>query len=296
MRRPAVPALLALLLLVTPPPGAQGDTPLARTLTLPAPSEDAAALHLRPQLVTTLELSFPVRETHLSGPGAEALTAQRLEPHIVSLYPARALAPGQRPVLTLTAEDGTRHAFPLVMDGPVDVKVRVREAPACPEPSSAEAALAIPLLLSGPAGGFEEVAYHYAPSSPTPSDAPALTLRGSLPLGRLAILVFHVTHPGEPFAIGRATLQAPSAVSLRVLGIRTGPSGDGALLIERPEDAAEGVEYTLRVFEKQGPRELVAPPFVPWPLPSIRKEDAQADPQLRPANGKLPRLKRLQPR
>lgn len=304
MRPPVVVrAVLATLALSTSPALAQGTSPaLSRTLTVPRAPDSAPAppLHLRSQMATTLEFDFPVHEPRLSGPGGDAVAVQQLEPHVLSLYPSRALGPWQAPTLTLTAEDGARYVFSLVMDGSVDVKVRVQRGE-CPPLESNEAA-ATRLLLRLPAEQIREVAFHRLGVT---AELAALTLKveGTIPLAPHALLLLTLTEENaRTFAPGDILISGPAG-PLRVLGQGT-PDKKGAFsaVVERPEGHPQGAVYTLTLQEKDGPRQLVAERVTPWPLAPPSPEGDVLGPQERPKGGpdatrhrKVPGPQRLQP-
>jgi hypothetical protein len=290
-------ALLATLSLSAATALAQQAPPLARTLILPGPAA-TPALHLRPQLATTLEFGFPLRAWRLSGPGADALTVQQLEPHVLSLYPARALGPFQTPTLTATAEDGSTHAFSLVMDERVDVQVRVQLG-ACLLTEDLHEATA-QLLLREPVAQAEQVAFINRLSM-VESNATRLSVRGMLPLSRLSLLTLRLDDTHAPFVPGELQVEGASG-RLRVLGMS--PLDKKQLfstVLERPEGEPDGLPYTLTLLEKDGPRRLVIRGVEPWPLrPALpAKVEAPQGPAEADADGgarhrKLPRSKVLQ--
>lgn len=304
MRPPVVVrAVLVTLILSTSPALAQGTPPaLSRTLTVPRAPDSAPAplLHLRSQMATTLEFDFPVRAPRLSGPGADAVTVQQLEPHVLSLYPSHSLGPWQAPTLTLTAEDGAHYAFSLVMDGSVDVKVRVQRGE-CPPMESPEA-VATRFLLRLPAERIRQVAFHRLGKEGA-LEAVRLKVEGTIPLGAHALLLIRIEDEAKTFSPGEVLISGPAG-PLRVLGRGT-PDAKGAFsaFVERPEGHADGDLYTFTLTEKEGPRRLVAQRVTPWPLlPPSPEGDVlapQQSPEADPAGArhrKVPGTQRISPR
>lgn len=298
-----VRAVLATLALSAAPALAQGASPaLARTLTVPrAPgSAPAPTVHLRAQLATTLEFDFPVREPRLTGPGSDAVTVQQLEPHVLSLYPAHALGPWQAPTLTLTAEDGTRYPFTLVMDGAVDVKVRVQRGE-CPPPEPFEES-ATRFLLRQPVERLRQVAFHRLGNFAT-LEGVTLAVEGTIPLAPHALLLFTLDGDTKPFIPGEVLLGGP-ATPPQVLGMGTLDANHAfSVIVERPEGQADGTEYTVTVTEKDGARRFVISQVTPWPLAPPSPQGDVLGPQQRPEgvpggarHRKVPGAQRLQPR
>jgi hypothetical protein len=298
-----VRVVLATLALSAAPALAQGAPPaLARTLTVPRVpgSAPAPAVHLRAQLATTLELDFPVREPRLTGPGADAVTVQQLEPHVLSLYPSHGLGPWQAPTLTLTAEDGTRYPFTLVMDGAVDVKVRVQRGE-CPPPGPLEES-ATRFLLRQPVERLRLVAFQRLGNFTT-LEGVTLHVEGTLPLAPHALLILTLDDDTKPFVPGDVLLGGPAAAP-RVLGMGA-LDGERAfsVIVERPEGQADGTEYTVTVTEKDGARRFAVTGVTPWPLAPPSPQGDVLRPQQRPEgvpggarHRKVPGTQRLQPR
>ncbi len=302
MRPPAVVrAALATLALSAAPALAQGASPaLARTLTVPRVPGSAPAVHLRAQLATTLELDFPVREPRLTGPGADAVTVQQLEPHVLSLYPAHALGPWRAPTLTLTAEDGTRYPFTLVMDGSVDVKVRIQRGE-CP-PAEPFEETATRFLLRQPLERLRQVAYHRLGKA-AHFEGVTLHVEGTLPLARHAVLILQLSGQAEGFIPGAVHLSGPAG-PLRVLGQGSQDARQSySVMVERPEGHADGALYTLTLTEKKGVRRMVAERVMPWPPAPPSPQGDVLGSQEGPKgdaggarNRKLPGTQRLKPR
>lgn len=298
-----VRAVLATLALSAAPALAQGASPApSRTLTVPRAPGPAPApnVHLRAQLATTLEFDFPVREPHLTGPGTDAVTVQQLEPHVLSLYPSHALGPWQAPTLTLTAEDGTRYPFTLVMDGSVDVKVRIQRGE-CPPPEPFEES-ATRFLVRQPVEHLRQVAFHRLGKFAT-LEGVTLTVEGTLPLAPHALLLLTLGDDMKPFIPGDVLLGGPAAAP-RVLGMG-GLDGNRAfsVIVERPQGQADDTQYTVTVTERDGARRFVIPGVTPWPLAPPSPQGDVLGPQQRPegvpggaGHRKVPGAQRLQPR
>lgn len=270
-----------------------------RTITVTHAPDAAPRLHLRPRMATTLEFDFPVREPRISGPSPEAITLQQPEPHVLSLYPARALDTERPTTLTLTTEDGAHYSFTLVMDGSLDEKVRVQREEA-PPPENPEAPSPRFLLAQDPKH-MQQVAFR--PLSNTIREGSfVLAVKGTVPLGSFALLILSVMGTKTPLELAEAQLTgAPGA--LQVLGY--GRSHDAlhlSLLVQRPEGHADDTPYTLTLRDKQRSRAFVLNNVKPWPAvpPSppaevLRPQERPKADANRPLDRKLMRLQRLHP-
>lgn len=304
MRPLAVLRAFLVALALSPAPALAQEAHPSRSRTLAVSrtpdATSAPALHLRPRMATTLEFDFPVREPRLSGPGAGSVTLQQPGPHVLSLHPARALAPEQPTTLTLTAEDGAHYPFTLVMDGSLDVKVRVERGEA-PPPESLEAAPPRFLLAQDPKH-MQQVAFR--PLGKLSRGGPrVLAVKGTVPLGSFALLILSVMGANTPLEPAEAQLiGAPGA--LHVLGY--GRSHDAthlsSLLVQRPEGHADDTPYTLTLRDKQSARTFIIDDVKPWPVvpPSppaevLRPQGRPKADANQPADWKLMRLQRLHP-
>src|SRR5687768_77398 len=119
MRTPTTVRASVVTLLLLQAGAAEAQVPaseLTRTLTVPAPPDGdppAAPVYVHTRMVTTLQFELPIRAATLSGPGAEHITVQRLGTDAVIVRPASPLPSGEKPTLTVVAEDGARHLFTL---------------------------------------------------------------------------------------------------------------------------------------------------------------------------------------
>ncbi len=265
---------------------AQEPTPRpARTLTVPGPS--GAVVHsqqisVAANFTTTLDLEMPVREVALSGPGSERVGVQRMGRQILFLRPGGALSAKEQPTLTVTAEDGIRYVFPLVGNAvEPDTEVRVRLG-RCPTQEELDMA-AVELLLREPVDQLRKSAfqerYRWAVA-----EGVRMHVLGALPFSRIAIVGLRITSEVQaPFLFERARFHSPMG-RLKVLGALPQRGGGIAIVVERPEDEANGVLYTLSVSEKEGPRQLVAD-VIPWPLVSALQARGVPGNELGPEEG-----------
>lgn len=278
---------------------------LTRTLTVPAPPEGdppASPVYVRTRMVTTLQFELPLRAMTLSGPGAEHITVQRLGPDAVIVRPAGPLPSGERPTLTVVAEDGARHLFTLLTDpDEVDVQVRVQRGQCLTADPEDLDALAAELLLREPVRNIRKLSFQQDVSEEMVGGA-KLQVWGSLPLSQLAIVAFRIDSTDEPFTFGHARF-ASSAGRIKILGTRMDAEGNISMAVKRPETEADGIAYSLEVGERSGPRKLVAE-VIPWPAPPSSTTSQplgsegrpKADPDGRGRDGELPRKKPRQRR
>ena len=279
---------------------------LTRTLTVPAPPEGdppASPVYVRTPLVTTLQFERPLRAATLSGPGAEHITVQRLGPDAVIVRPVSPLPSGEKPTLTVVAEDGPRHLFTLVTDtDEVDVQVRVQRGQCLTADPEDLDALAAELLLREPVRNIRKLLFQQQIVDADTENA-RLKIWGTLPMSQLAVVTLRIDSDANPFEFGRAHFKSPIG-RLKVLGARPDAEGNISIVVRRPVNEADGVAYTLTVSERNGHRELVARNVVPWPiLPASTAREplgpegpAKTDPNGRGRNGEVPRSKLRQRR
>ena len=278
---------------------------LTRTLTVPAPPEGdppASPVYVRTRMVTTLQFELPLRAVTLSGPGAEHITVQRLGPDAVIVRPESPLPSGEKPTLTVVAEDGSRHLFTLVTDtDEVDVQVRVQRGQCLTADPEDLDALAAELLLREPVRNIRKLSFQQDISEGTSGGA-KLQVWGSLPLSQLAIVAVRIESTDEPFTFGHARFTS-SAGRIKILGTRLDAEGNISIAVKRPENEADGRAYSLEVGERSGARRLVAE-VIPWPVPPNSttskplgsESHPKADPDGRGRDGELPRKKLRQRR
>jgi hypothetical protein len=278
---------------------------LTRTLTVPAPPEGdppASPVYVRTRMVTTLQFELPLRAVTLSGPGAEHITVQRLGPDVVIVRPAGPLPFGEKPTLTVVAEDGARHLFTLLTDpDEVDVQVRVQRGQCLIADPEDLDALAAELLLREPVRNIRKLSFQQDVREGRVGEA-KLQVWGSLPLSQLAIVAFRIDSTDEPFTFGHARFTS-SAGRIKILGTRLDAEGNISMVVKRPETEADGVAYSLEVGERSGPRKL-ATKVIPWPTlsdstprqPFDSEGHPKADPDGRSRNRKFSRPELLQRR
>ena len=257
---------LALTLLARNAEAQVAASELTRTLTVPAPLEEhapAPPIYVRKSMVTTLQLELPIRTVSLSGPGAEHVTLQRLGVDAVVVRPERKLPSWHKPTLEVTAADGAKHVFTLVMDADaLDVQVRVQRSQCLTsEPEGLDAAAA-ELLLREPVRTIRQLSFRQDIKE-AKAEGVKLQVWGSLPLSRLAIVSLRIESTDEPFAFDHARFDSPVG-HIQVLGTRLDSEGNLSIVVKRPEDEADGIPYSLEVSERNGPRKLVAK-VIPWP-------------------------------
>ncbi|WNG39612.1 DUF2381 family protein [Archangium minus] len=278
---------------------------LTRTLTVPAPLDSNAPsspIYVRKQMVTTLQFELPLRAVTLSGSGAEHVAVQRLGVDTVILRPAKHLPTWHKPTLEITAEDGARHVFALVMDeDEMDVQVFIQRGQCITsEPENLDA-VAAELLLREPVRTIRQLSFRQDNTVARVGEA-MLKVWGSLPLSRLAVVTLRIESANEPFAFGHARFDSPVG-RIKVLGTRLDAEGNISIVVRRPEAEADGIVYSLEVSEQNGPRKFVTK-VIPWPAPqdSTSRQPLgteghpKADPDGRVRNGKLSRPEILQRR
>ena len=277
---------------------------LTRTLTVPAPPEGdppASPVYVRTRMVTTLQFELTLRAVTLSGPGAEHITVQRLGPDAVIVRPEGPLPFGEKPTLTVVAEDGARHLFTLVTDADdVDVQVRVQRGQCLTADPEDLDALAAELLLREPVRNIRKLSFQQDISEGM-AGGTKLQVWGSLPLSQLAIVAVRIESTDEPFTFGHARF-ASAAGRIKILGTRLDAEGNLSIVVKRPENETDGTAYSLEVSERSGPRKLVAE-VIPWPVPNSTTSQPlgsegrpKADPDGRGRDGELPRKKPRQRR
>ncbi|WP_158501616.1 DUF2381 family protein [Vitiosangium sp. GDMCC 1.1324] len=279
---------------------------LTRTLTVPAPPEDdapAPPIYVRKLMVTTLQFELLVRSVTISGPGAEHIAAQRLGEDAVVVRPAKNLPSWQRPTLEVTAEDGVRHVFTLVVDpDELDVVVRVQRGQCVTSETGDLDAAAAELLLREPVRTIRQLSFRQLYAWAQVDDV-KMRVWGALPMSRLSVVSLSIESSGTPFLFDRAHL-ANAARRLKVLGARPDAEGNIQLVVSRPPGEADGTAYSLTVTEKGGLRQLIAENVVPWPAPQAStpsepftlEEGAKADPDGGTRSGKLSRTQVLERR
>jgi hypothetical protein len=303
---PTVRASIVTLLMLTGAARAQVPaSELTRTLTVPAPPEGdppASPVYVRTRMVTTLQFELPLHAVTLSGPGAEHITVQRLGPDAVIVRPAGPLPSGEKPTLTVVAEDGARHLFTLVTDADeVDVQVRVQRGQCLTADPEDLDALAAELLLREPVRNIRKLSFQQDVREGRVGGA-KLQVWGSLPLSQLAIVAFRIDSTDVPFTFGHARFTS-SAGRIKILGTRLDAEGNISMVVKRPETEADGVAYSLEVGERSGPRKL-ATKVIPWPTlsdstprqPFDSEGHPKADPDGRSRNRKFSRPEILQRR
>ncbi|WP_309895028.1 DUF2381 family protein [Archangium sp.] len=307
MRAPtSVRASIVTLLLLSGAAGAQVPaSELTRTLTMPAPpggDPPASPVYVRSRMVTTLQFELPLRAATLSGPGVEHITVQLIGTDAVIVRPTSHLPSGEKPTLTVVAEDGARHLFTLVTDADeVDVQVRVQRGQCLTADPEDLDALAAELLLREPMRNIRKLSFQQDLREGMVGGA-RLQVWGSLPLSQLAIVAFRIDSTDEPFTFGHARF-ASSAGRIKILGTRLDAEGNISMVVKRPETEADGIAYPLEVSERSGPRKL-ATKVVPWPtLPDSTPRQPlgsegrpKADPDGRHRNRKFSRPELLQRR
>ncbi|QRK09020.1 DUF2381 family protein [Archangium violaceum] len=298
-------AILTLTLLARSAVAQVPASELTRTLTVPAPPDGDAPsspIYVRKQMVTTLQFELPLRAVTLSGPGAEHVAVQRLGVDAVIVRPAKHLPTWHKPTLEITAEDGARHVFALVMDeNEMDVQVFIQRGQCITsEPENLDAAGA-ELLLREPVRTIRQLSFRQDIKE-AGEEGVKLQVWGALPLSRLAVVALSIESTGEPFAFGHVRFDGPLG-RIKVLGTRLDAEGNISIVVKRPEAEADGIAYSLVVSERNGPRKLVAK-VIPWPTPpdSAPRQPLgaeghpEADPDGRRRDGELSRPKLLQRR
>lgn len=291
-------AVLAFTLLARSATAQVPASGLTRTLTVPVPPEDdapAPPVYLRQHMVTTLQFELPLRAATLSGPGAEHVTLQRLGADAVIVRPEKKLPSWHKPTLEVTAEDGAKHLFTLVMDeAEMDVQVRVQRGQCLTSEPRNFDALAAELLLREPVRTIRQLSFRQDISEAR-AEGVKLQIWGTLPLSQLAVVAFRIESTGEPFAFAQARFESPVG-HIQVLGTRQDTEGNISIVVKRPEGQADGIPCALEVSERNGRRKLVAE-VIPWPAPpdSTTRQPLgteghpEADPNGRSRDGELPR-------
>lgn len=298
-------AILTLTLLARSAVAQVPASELTRTLTVPAPPDGDAPsspIYIRKQMVTTLQFELPLRAVTLSGPGAEHVAVQRLGVDAVIVRPAKHLPTWHKPTLEITAEDGTRHVFALVMDeDEMDVQVFIQRGQCITsEPENLDAAGA-ELLLREPVRTIRQLSFRQDISE-AKAEGVKLQVWGALPLSQLAVVALRIESNGKPFAFDRVRFNSPVG-RIKVLGTRLDAEGNISIVVKRPEAEADGIVYSLEVSERNGPRKLVTE-VIPWPAPPDSaprqplgtKGHPKADPDGRRRDGELSRQKLFQRR
>jgi uncharacterized protein DUF2381 len=241
----------------------------SRTITIPPrPADgDGPTIYLQSESATTLVFDEAPKGVSVSGPDGRVHTDQILK--TIVLYPLPALTEQDKVKIVVTAADGTKLPFTVVMNGKdFDIKVAVKRGRADAAECDDTARALLTLLRANPREGIKEISFQ-STSISTSLNGQKLFVQGVLPMFGYAIILVdpgRAETPSERLEYQAVRLFGSTSGSLQILDTLTGKNGSLTIIAQKPEGAIDDA-YALELEATNGARAAVRGLNL-WPAPA----------------------------